>query len=103
MSLGLPADFAGVPAGQTAEAAPVSAAPAAAQPFGSITAPLAGTLVTWHKAEGERVETGEVLALMEAMKMETPILAPCSGRLRRLVPAGQMCQAGQTLGAVEEA
>lgn len=103
VSLGLPADFAGVPAGQTAEAAPVSAAPAAAHPLGSITAPLAGTLVTWHKAEGERVETGEVLALMEAMKMETPILAPCSGRLRRLVPAGQMYQAGQTLGAVEEA
>lgn len=90
-----------MPAGQTAEAAPVSAAPAAAQPFGSILA-TAGTLVTWHKAEGERVETGEVLALMEAMKMETPILAPCSRAacVAWCLP-GRCARLDKTLGAVE--
>jgi acetyl-CoA/propionyl-CoA carboxylase, biotin carboxylase, biotin carboxyl carrier protein len=46
---------------------------------GMVVSPLAGTLVKVHVAAGQRVAEGEVLAVVEAMKMETPLLAPFSG------------------------
>lgn len=48
-----------------------------------------GTIIVWHKAEGERVEEGEALCEVEAAKTNVEVEAPCSGILQRiLVPAG---------------
>lgn len=48
-----------------------------------------GTIIAWHKAEGERVEEGEALCEVEAAKTNVEVEAPCSGILQRiLVPAG---------------
>jgi pyruvate carboxylase len=49
-----------------------------------IAAPLAG-IVTVRIAEGDAVAEGEPVALLEAMKMESTITAPRSGRVRRVV------------------
>ncbi|HBV6233383.1 TPA: biotin/lipoyl-binding protein, partial [Klebsiella pneumoniae] len=60
---------------QLTAAAPASA-PAAAAPAGAgtpVTAPLAGTIWKVLAAEGQTVAAGEVLLILEAMKMETEI------------------------------
>ena len=51
----------------------------AAEGGGLVASPLAGTLVKVEVAPGQRVAGGQLLAVVEAMKMETPLLAPFSG------------------------
>jgi len=46
---------------------------------GMVASPLAGTLAKVNVVPGQRVAEGEVLAVVEAMKMETPLLAPFHG------------------------
>lgn len=76
-----------VDAAQTS--APVSApavksvpAPAAKQTAASgtaVKAPMPGTVVKVNVKEGQSVKRGDVLCLLEAMKMENEICAPCDG------------------------
>lgn len=47
-----------------------------------ICAPFAGT-VRYNVADGDSVETGAVLAVVEAVKLEAPVLAPGPGVVRR--------------------
>jgi acetyl-CoA/propionyl-CoA carboxylase, biotin carboxylase, biotin carboxyl carrier protein len=46
---------------------------------GLVASPLAGTLARLEVVAGQRVAEGELLAVVEAMKMETPLLAPFAG------------------------
>ncbi|MDW0344004.1 biotin/lipoyl-containing protein, partial [Klebsiella variicola] len=83
-------------------AAPVAAAPAAAPaPAGAgtpVTAPLAGTIWKVLAAEGQTVSEGEVLLILEAMKMETEIRAAQAGTVRGIaVKAGEAVAVGDTL------
>lgn len=68
-----------------------------------VTAPLSGHLVKWHKHSGDTVQPGDTIALMEAMKMETSITAPCSGTLHCLAETGHMLTAGQPLAHIRPA
>ena len=43
---------------------------------GTVTAPMPGTVVSLCKKEGEKVRTGDVVLVLEAMKMENEIMAP---------------------------
>jgi acetyl-CoA/propionyl-CoA carboxylase biotin carboxyl carrier protein len=72
-------------------------AAAAAAAGSAVVSPLAGTLARLAVEPGQRVGAGELLAVVEAMKMETPLLAPFSGtvigvrsRLGGPVAAGQV-------------
>ncbi|SBN27276.1 Oxaloacetate decarboxylase alpha chain (fragment) [Klebsiella variicola] len=85
-------------------AAPVAAAPAAAPapaPAGAgtpVTAPLAGTIWKVLASEGQTVAEGEVLLILEAMKMETEIRAAQAGTVRGIaVKAGDAVAVGDTL------
>ncbi|WP_369152788.1 biotin/lipoyl-containing protein, partial [Klebsiella variicola] len=85
-------------------AAPVAApatAPAAAAPAGAgipVTAPLAGTIWKVLASEGQTVAEGEVLLILEAMKMETEIRAAQAGTVRGIaVKAGDAVAVGDTL------
>ncbi|WP_240029326.1 biotin/lipoyl-containing protein, partial [Klebsiella pneumoniae] len=80
---------------QLTAAAPAPApasAPAAAAPAGAgipVTAPLAGTIWKVLASEGQTVAEGEVLLILEAMKMETEIRAAQAGTVRGIaVKAG---------------
>lgn len=66
----------------TAQAsAPAAPTPAAPAPAGgaSITAPMPGTILAVNVSNGQTVKKGDVLFLLEAMKMENEILAPNDG------------------------
>jgi oxaloacetate decarboxylase alpha subunit len=62
--------------------APVTAVPAAQTPAGEIvTAPLAGTIWKVYAVPGQAVQEGDVLLILEAMKMETEVRAHKSGTI----------------------
>ncbi|UJB67398.1 ATP-grasp domain-containing protein [Acidovorax sp. YS12] len=95
--LGLPA---GLGLARDGGAAPAAAPAVAAPAPGEVLAPLTGSLVAWRRHGGERVQAGEVIAVLEAMKMETAVAAPRAGRLECLVAAGSVLQAGQCMARV---
>ncbi|WP_211659356.1 acetyl/propionyl/methylcrotonyl-CoA carboxylase subunit alpha [Paracoccus indicus] len=79
--------------------APAAEAPEAAEP-GAVTAPVAGILSLWQAEDGDEVTEGQVIAVIEAMKMETRIEAPCSGRLTRKAEQGQTLAHGAQIALV---
>jgi acetyl/propionyl-CoA carboxylase alpha subunit len=77
-------------------AAPVRAAD------GRLTAAMDGQVVAVAARPGERVEAGETLAVLEAMKMEIRVVAPFSGRvLRVLCKTGDVVERGRVLIEIE--
>lgn len=65
---------------------------------GSVRAPMPAQVQAVQVAEGDTVEKGQALLLLEAMKMEIRISAPRSGKVTRLlVEAGQTVQRDQAL------
>lgn len=71
-----------------------------ARSTGGVQAPMAGSLLAWKVEDGAQVVEGEVLALMESMKMETSIAAPRSGQVHYAAQAGAVLQAGQLLARI---
>ena len=72
------------PAPAAATAAPAPApAPAAAAPAGGeqVTSPMPGTILSINVAAGDAVKRGQVLMVLEAMKMENEIMCPCDGKI----------------------
>ncbi len=65
---------------------------------GAVTAPLPGTIVTVSVAVGDRVQPGQELCVLEAMKMNNPIRSTRSGVVTEvLVSVGQQVQHGNPL------
>ena len=65
-------------------AAPAAAAPAAAPaPAGGekVSAPMPGTILDVRVSNGQTVKKGDILFILEAMKMENEIMAPCGGTI----------------------
>ncbi|MBE5788567.1 MAG: biotin/lipoyl-binding protein [Clostridiales bacterium] len=70
-----PAAPAAAPAAPVAAPAPAAAAPVAAAGE-QVTSPMPGTIVKVNVTAGQAIKGGEVLAVLEAMKMENEIMAP---------------------------
>ncbi|KAJ6031357.1 carbamoyl-phosphate synthase L chain ATP binding domain-containing protein [Penicillium herquei] len=68
-----------------------------------ILAPISGTLQAYKVTHGACVSEGDLLGIMEAMKMETQILAPKAGRIRLVAKEGEYVQAGDVLLAFQDA
>lgn len=78
--------------------------PDAAVAHGSLLAPMPGSVIRVGAAVGDRVEAGQALIWLEAMKMEHTITAPSGGVLAELnVAAGQQVDVGAVLARVEDA
>ena len=84
-------------------AAPVAAAPAAAAPAAvaagtKVEAPLPGNVFAIKVKEGDAVKSGDVLVVIEAMKMENDVCAPCDGVVKQIAVAkGALVATGDTL------
>ena len=78
------------PAAAPAPAAPVAApaaAPVAAAAGEQVTAPMPGTILKVNAAQGAAVKKGDILVVLEAMKMENEILAPRDGIVAQVAVA----------------
>ena len=71
-------------------AAPVAApaaAPAAVAAGEAVTAPMPGTILRVNVTQGQAVKEGDLLCVLEAMKMENEIFAPKAGSVAQVVAA----------------
>ena len=102
---------AGVSAPAAPVAAPVSApaaapAPAPAAPAGaagavSVSAPMPGKVVAVKGAVGQAVKKGDVILILEAMKMENDIVAPADGTIATInVSTGDSVESGAVLATL---
>jgi pyruvate carboxylase subunit B len=82
----------------TAEAAPVEEAPA----NGSVTSPMQGTILKVNVKVGDSVKKGDVIAVLEAMKMENDIVAHSSGTVKAVyAQKGKNVEANAVLAIIE--
>ena len=70
-----------------APAAAPAAAPVAAAAGEQVTAPMPGTILKVNAAQGAAVKKGDILVVLEAMKMENEILAPRDGTVAQVAVA----------------
>jgi biotin carboxyl carrier protein len=69
---------------------------------GHLLAPMPGLVVDVHVTEGEVVEKGQLMAVVESMKMQMQLRAAMEGRVRRVaVRAGEQVEKGQLLIQLE--
>ena len=81
-------------------AAPAPAAAPVAAPAGgeTVTSPMPGTILSTNVSVGASVKKGDVLMILEAMKMENEIMAPCDGTISSLnVSNGTSVETGTVL------
>lgn len=93
------ADIKAAPAPAAAPAAP-AAAPAPAPVAGgvTVTAPMPGTILKVNVQNGAQIKKGDVLMILEAMKMENEIMAPNDGVIGSVnVQNGASVEAGTVL------
>jgi acetyl-CoA carboxylase biotin carboxyl carrier protein len=67
-----------------------------------VVSPMSGTVWKVQAKEGEQVEAGDVIIILESMKMEIPITAETSGVLKKwYVSEGDFVQENDVLGEIE--
>jgi acetyl-CoA carboxylase biotin carboxyl carrier protein len=68
----------------------------------NVTAPMVGKIVDIKVKVGDKVKEDDEIAVLEAMKMEMPIVAPASGVVKEIkVSVGQTCETDMVLAVIE--
>ena len=90
------------PKRKAVQASAASSASAAAVPSGGmeVKAPVPGTVLRLTASNGQQVHKGDELLVMDVMKMETPISAPCDGTVTITVAATDKVATGATVAVV---
>lgn len=92
------APAAAAPAPKAAPAAAAAAPAAGAAGDNTVTAPMPGKIVKLVASVGQAVNAGDVLLILEAMKMQNEITAPAAGTVKSFaVNAGDSVKPGQTM------
>jgi len=67
-----------------------------------VEVPITGKIISADVKVGDKVKEGDVLCLLESMKMENPILAPVDGTITQMnVSIGQLVNPGGTIAIIE--
>ncbi len=70
---------------------------------GDLISPLPGQVVSVHVSEGDQVEQGQILLVMESMKMQMVLHAACSGKVMQVeAQAGKVIAKGAMLVRIEK-
>lgn len=93
------------PAVAPAPVAEAPAAPAAPAPVSAdgtqVKAPMPGTILAVKKNVGDAVKAGDVIVVLEAMKMENDIVAPCDGTVKSInAPKGTTVNTDDVLAVI---
>ncbi len=100
-STGAPVVSAPKAAAPAPKAAPKAAAPAGAAGSVKVNAPMPGKIVAVKANAGDAVKKGQVILVLEAMKMENDIVAPEDGTVAGVnVAVGSTVEAGETLATL---
>lgn len=68
----------------------------------TVEVPLTGRITAVNAKLGDEVKEGDIICLLESMKMENPILAPVAGKIIQLeVAAEQVVNPGQIVAIIE--
>ena len=91
-------EMAGAPVAAPVAAPAAAPAPAASGAGESINAPMPGNILSVNVAAGDTVKKGQVLMVLEAMKMENEIMAPRDGKVTAVAVAkGAAVESGALL------
>jgi biotin carboxyl carrier protein len=67
-----------------------------------VEVPITGKITSVNVKPGDTVKEGDTLCLIEAMKMENPILAPLSGKVTEVgISVGQVVETGELVAIIE--
>ena len=95
-------EMAGAPVAAPVAAPAAAPAPAASGAGESINAPMPGNLLSVNVAAGDTVKKGQVLMVLEAMKMENEIMAPRDGKVTAVAVAkGAAVESGALLCTIQ--
>lgn len=89
------------PAPAAAPAPEVKAAPAASTGGDAVTSPMPGTILKVNVNDGASVNAGDVIIILEAMKMENEIVATASGTVSLKVKQGETVDTDQLLAEIK--
>ncbi|EEH68514.1 MULTISPECIES: acetyl/propionyl/methylcrotonyl-CoA carboxylase subunit alpha [Acinetobacter] len=67
----------------------------------AVLAPINGVISAWKIKENDQVQQGDVIAMMEAMKMEVPVIAHCTGRIQHLRGINLTINADEEIARIE--
>ena len=89
------------PAPAAAAPAPAAAAPAPAGDGTPVKAPMSGNILDVKVNVGDTVSSGQVIIVLEAMKMENDIVAPCAGKVTSIaVKKGETVNSDTVLATI---
>ena len=92
---------AAAPKAAAPKAAPKAAAPAGAAGSVKVNAPMPGKILSVKASAGQAVKKGDVIMILEAMKMENEVVAPQDGTVASInVAAGDSVEAGAVLATL---
>ncbi len=64
--------------------------------------PITGKVVEVNVKSGDKVKEGDILCMLESMKMENPIVAPVDGTVKEInLKPGQVVEAGDQVAVIE--
>lgn len=67
-----------------------------------VEVPITGKILAVNVNAGDKVQEGDVLCIIESMKMENPILAPVNGRIKEVgAQVGKVMQSGELVAVID--
>ena len=68
----------------------------------TVEVPITGKILSVNVKEGDGIKEGDVICLLESMKMENPILSPAAGTVTQIgIKVDQTVKPGDTIAVIE--